>query len=45
MLHFNKIAEVTENSIILYSIPSRCGIEISVDVAARLYDNTRMSAA
>jgi 4-hydroxy-tetrahydrodipicolinate synthase len=37
-LHFSKIAEVTEKPIILYSIPSRCGIEISVDVAARLYE-------
>lgn len=37
-LHFSKIAEVTEKPIILYSIPSRCGIEISVDVTARLYE-------
>lgn len=36
--HFSKIAENTERPIILYSIPSRCGIEISVDVAARLYE-------
>lgn len=36
--HFSKIAECTEKPIILYSIPSRCGIEISVDVAARLYE-------
>jgi 4-hydroxy-tetrahydrodipicolinate synthase len=36
--HFGKIAEATEKPIILYSIPSRCGIEISVDVAARLYE-------
>lgn len=36
--HFSKIAEVTEKPIILYSIPSRCGIEISVDVTARLYE-------
>ncbi len=35
--HFSKIAEATRKPIILYSIPSRCGIEISVDVAARLY--------
>jgi 4-hydroxy-tetrahydrodipicolinate synthase len=35
--HFSKIAESTEKPIVLYSIPSRCGIEISVDVAARLY--------
>ena len=38
MQHFCKIAEVTEKPIILYSIPSRCGIEISVDVTARLYE-------
>lgn len=37
-LHFSKIAEITEKPIILYSIPSRCGIEISIDVAARLYE-------
>ncbi len=36
--HFGKIAEATEKPIILYSIPSRCGIEISVDVTARLYE-------
>jgi 4-hydroxy-tetrahydrodipicolinate synthase len=36
--HFSKIAEATDKPIILYSIPSRCGIEISVDVTARLYE-------
>lgn len=36
--HFSAIAEVTEKPIVLYSIPSRCGIEISVDVTARLYE-------
>lgn len=36
--HFSRIAEVTEKPIILYSIPGRCGIEISVDVTARLYE-------
>lgn len=36
--HFSKVAEATEKPIILYSIPSRCGIEISVDVTARLYE-------
>lgn len=36
--HFSAIAEVTDKPIILYSIPSRCGIEISVDVTARLYE-------
>ena len=38
MAHFSAIAEVTDKPIILYSIPSRCGIEISVDVAAKLYE-------
>ena len=38
MQHFSAIAEVTEKPIVLYSIPSRCGIEISVNVAARLYE-------
>lgn len=36
--HFSAIAEVTEKPIVLYSIPSRCGVEISVDVAAKLYE-------
>lgn len=36
--HFGQIAEATEKPIILYSIPSRCGIEISVEVTARLYE-------
>ncbi|MGB0743970.1 MAG: 4-hydroxy-tetrahydrodipicolinate synthase [Opitutales bacterium] len=36
--HFSAIAQVTEKPIILYSIPSRCGIEIPVDVTARLYE-------
>jgi len=36
--HFAKVAEATEKPIILYSIPSRCGVEISVDVTARLYE-------
>ena len=38
LAHFSAIAEVTDKPIILYSIPSRCGIEISVDVAATLYE-------
>lgn len=37
-LHFSAIAEVTQKPIILYSIPSRCGIDISVEVTARLYE-------
>lgn len=36
--HFSAIAEVTEKPIILYSIPSRCGIEIGVETCARLRD-------
>ncbi len=36
--HFSQIAAATEKPIILYSIPSRCGIEISVDVTARLFE-------
>ncbi len=34
--HFSAIAEETEKPIILYSIPSRCGIEIGVRVVERL---------
>lgn len=34
--HFATIAEVTDKPIILYSIPGRCGIEISVGVVERL---------
>lgn len=36
--HFSAIAAATEKPIILYSIPSRCGIEISVEVTARLHE-------
>ena len=36
--HFSAIAKTTEKPIVLYSIPSRCGIEISVDVTARLHE-------
>ncbi|MEC8189858.1 MAG: dihydrodipicolinate synthase family protein, partial [Verrucomicrobiota bacterium] len=36
--HFSHIDSVTDKPIILYSIPSRCGIEISVDITARLYE-------
>lgn len=36
--HFSAIAEVTEKPIILYSIPGRCIIDISVDTCARLYE-------
>lgn len=34
--HFSAVAEATDRPIILYSIPGRCGIEISIDVIARL---------
>ncbi len=34
--HFCAVAEATDKPVILYSIPGRCGIEISVDVVARL---------
>src|SRR5687768_12675522 len=34
--HFCAIAETTDKPIILYSIPGRCGIDISVDVVERL---------
>ncbi len=34
--HFAAIAEATDRPIILYSIPGRCGVEISVPVIARL---------
>ena len=34
--HFSAIADSTDRPIILYSIPGRCGIEISVDVVVRL---------
>lgn len=36
--HFSAIAKVTEKPIVLYSIPSRCGVEISVETAVRLYE-------
>ena len=35
-LHFSAIAEATDKPIVLYSIPGRCGIEISVGVVERL---------
>ena len=34
--HFAALAETTEKPIVLYSIPSRCGIEISTEVICRL---------
>ena len=34
--HFGAVAEITDKPIILYSIPSRCGIEIAIDTVVRL---------
>lgn len=34
--HFSAIAESTEKPIMLYSIPGRCGVEISVETVVRL---------
>ena len=34
--HFSAIADITEKPIVLYSIPSRCGIEISTSTVLRL---------
>lgn len=34
--HFSALAESTEKPIVLYSIPGRCGIEISTEVVCRL---------
>jgi len=34
--HFSAIAEATDRPILLYSIPGRCGIEISVETVVRL---------
>ncbi|WP_404421514.1 4-hydroxy-tetrahydrodipicolinate synthase [Nibricoccus sp. IMCC34717] len=42
--HFAALADVTDKPIVLYSIPGRCGIEISVGVIERLrakYPNVR----
>ena len=36
--HFSALAECTEKPIVLYSIPSRCGIEISTSTVAKLYE-------
>ncbi len=34
--HFSAIADATEKPIVLYSVPGRCGIEISADTVRRL---------
>jgi len=42
--HFSTIAKATDKPIVLYSVPGRCGIEISVPVIRRLaetYPNVR----
>ena len=38
LAHFGALAERTEKPIVLYSIPSRCGIEISTSTVARLHE-------
>ncbi|MCF3650188.1 4-hydroxy-tetrahydrodipicolinate synthase [Synoicihabitans lomoniglobus] len=35
-LHFSQVAEATDRPIVLYSIPSRCGIDISVGTVEKL---------
>ncbi len=37
-LHMSEVAKCTRKPIFLYSIPGRCGIEISSDTAVRLYE-------
>ncbi|HVU35468.1 MAG TPA: 4-hydroxy-tetrahydrodipicolinate synthase [Opitutaceae bacterium] len=34
--HFSEVAEATNKPVVLYSIPGRCGVEISVEVVRRL---------
>ncbi|MDR2377289.1 MAG: 4-hydroxy-tetrahydrodipicolinate synthase [Puniceicoccales bacterium] len=36
--HFSAIAAVTRRPILLYSVPSRCGIEIAIETIARLHE-------
>lgn len=38
-LHYEAIAKATQKPICLYSIPSRCGIEISVETVSKLKTN------
>ena len=38
LAHFGALAERTEKPIVLYSIPSRCGIEIATSTVARLHE-------
>src|SRR5213592_3018605 len=37
--HFKTIASATDLPVVLYSVPSRCGIEIAVDTVKRLADS------
>ena len=39
--HFSALAECTDRPLVLYSIPGRCGIEISVEVVERLRSKYR----
>lgn len=34
--HFSRIADITDKPLMLYSIPGRCGVEISINVIERL---------
>jgi 4-hydroxy-tetrahydrodipicolinate synthase len=36
LVHFSALAEATEKPIVLYSIPSRCGVEIATETVCRL---------
>lgn len=38
LAHYGALAEVTDKPIVLYSIPSRCGIEISTDTVKQLHE-------
>ncbi len=37
-LHFGAVAAVTDKPVMLYSIPGRCVVDISVETCARLYE-------
>lgn len=39
--HFSAVARATKLPIVLYSIPSRCGVEIGVDTVKRLADRCK----
>ncbi len=43
--HYKKIAEATDLPVILYSIPGRCGIEITVETCVRLAAETKSIVA